>query len=154
RSRRDPAVTRPACGCRGFPPAQPGRPSSTRAFAAGLRRALCLVQERGRCRVSLTRTRFIEVPPGARPGFDHADVYRAGRRMYVAHTGADRVDVLDCGRLEYLRSLDDLPGVAGVLIDQRDDLLLTSDRGAARVSVFRCSDEQLLGEVAVGPHPN
>jgi hypothetical protein len=90
--------------------------------------------------VSLTRTRFIDVPPGARPGFDHADVDRAGRRMYVAHPGADRVDVLDCERLEYLRSLDDLPGVAGVLIDQRDDLLFTSDRGAARVSVFRCSD--------------
>ena len=27
------------------------------------------------------------------PGFDHADVYQAGRRMYVAHTGADRVVV-------------------------------------------------------------
>ena len=34
------------------------------------------------------------------------------------------------------------------------DLLFTSDREAARVSVFRCSDEQLLGRVAVGPHPN
>ena len=48
--------------------------------------------------VSLVRVGFIAVPPGAKPGFDHADVYRAGRRMYVAHTGADRVDVLDCER--------------------------------------------------------
>jgi len=104
--------------------------------------------------VSLTRTKFIDIPPGARPGFDHADVYRAERRMYVAHTGADRVDVLDCRRLEYLYSLDDLPGVAGVLIDERDDLLFTSDRGAARVSLFRCSDDQLLSQLAVGPHPN
>jgi hypothetical protein len=46
--------------------------------------------------VSLVRTGFIPVPAGAKPGFDHADVYRAGRRMYVAHTGADRVEVLDC----------------------------------------------------------
>ena len=46
--------------------------------------------------MSLVRTGFIAVPAGASPGFDHADVYRAGRRMYVAHTGADRVDVLDC----------------------------------------------------------
>jgi hypothetical protein len=30
----------------------------------------------------------------------------------------------------------------------------SSDRGAARVSVLRCSDEQLLGRVDVGPHPN
>jgi DNA-binding beta-propeller fold protein YncE len=104
--------------------------------------------------VSLHRVGFIDVPRGARPGFDHADVYRAGRRLYVAHTGADRVEVLDCERRRYLRSLDDLPGVAGVLIDQQDDLLFTSDRAAARVSVFSCRDERLLGRVRVGPHPN
>jgi DNA-binding beta-propeller fold protein YncE len=74
--------------------------------------------------------------------------------MYVAHTGADRVDVLDCHTHNFLRSLPGLPGVAGVLIDEAHDLLFTSDRGAARVSVFRCSDQQLLGQVAVGPNPN
>jgi serine/threonine-protein kinase len=104
--------------------------------------------------MSLERGGFIAIPPGAKPGFDHADVYRAGGRIYVAHTGADRVDVLDCKRREFLRSLPDLAGVAGVLIDEQGDLLFTSDRAAARVSVFRCSDEQLLGQVAVGPHPN
>ena len=104
--------------------------------------------------MSLVRTGFIPLPAGARPGFDHADVYRGGRRMYVAHTGADRVDVLDCEQQSFLRSLPDLPGVAGVLIDEEHDLLFTSDREAARVSVFRCSDEQLLGRVGVGAHPN
>jgi hypothetical protein len=104
--------------------------------------------------MSLERVGFIAIPPGAQPGFDHADIYRAGRRLYVAHTGADRVDVLDCDQRSFLRSLPDLPGVAGVLIDEEQDLLFTSDRGAARVSVFRCSDEQLLGRVEVGPHPN
>jgi hypothetical protein len=43
---------------------------------------------------------------------------------------------------------------ASVLIDEEHDLLFSSDRGAARVSVFRCSDEQLLGQTEVGPHPN
>jgi DNA-binding beta-propeller fold protein YncE len=104
--------------------------------------------------MSLEQVGFILIPAGAEPGFDHADTYRAGRRMYVAHTGADRVDVLDCSERSFLRSLPDLPGVAGVLIDEAADLLFTSDRGAARVSVFRCSDEQLLGQVQVGPHPN
>jgi DNA-binding beta-propeller fold protein YncE len=74
--------------------------------------------------------------------------------MYVAHTGADRIDVLDCEAQTYLRALPELPGVAGVLIDEADDLLFSSDRGAARVSVFRCSTEELLGRVEVGPHPN
>jgi DNA-binding beta-propeller fold protein YncE len=104
--------------------------------------------------MSLERVGFISVPPGAEPGFDHVDVYRPGRRMYVAHTGGDRVDVLDCDQRMFLHSLPDLPGVAGVLIDAEHDLLFTSDRAAARVSVFRCSDEQPLGQVQVGPHPN
>jgi DNA-binding beta-propeller fold protein YncE len=104
--------------------------------------------------MSLTRVAFVPVPPGGEPGFDHADIYRAARRMYVAHTGADRVDVLDGEGLTFLRVLPDLPGVAGVLIDEEQDLLFTSDRGAARVSVFRCSNEQLVGRVQVGPHPN
>lgn len=104
--------------------------------------------------MSLVRVGFIAVPPGAKPGFDHADVHRATRRMYVAHTGADRVDVLDCEQQTYVRSLPDLPGVAGVLIDEEHDLLFTSDRAADRVSVFSSSDEQLLARIGVGAHPN
>jgi DNA-binding beta-propeller fold protein YncE len=105
--------------------------------------------------VSLVRAGFVPIPSGAKPGFDHADVYRIGRRMYVAHTGADRIEVLDCEARTSLRSLPvELPGVAGVLIDEEHDRLFSSDRGAARVSFFRCSDEQLLGQVEVGPQPN
>ncbi len=105
--------------------------------------------------MGLVRTGFIPIPPGPKPGFDHADVHRAGRRLYVANTGADRIDVLDCKARAYLRALPaELPGVAGVLIDEEHDLLFSSDRRAARVSVFRCSDEQLLGQTEVGPHPN
>jgi DNA-binding beta-propeller fold protein YncE len=74
--------------------------------------------------------------------------------MYVAHTGADRVDVIDCRAGVFLHSIQGLPGVAGLLIDQGHDLLFTSDRACARVSVFRCSDEALVGRVEVGPHPN
>jgi DNA-binding beta-propeller fold protein YncE len=105
--------------------------------------------------VSLVRAGFIPIPPGAKPGFDHADVHRSSRRMYVAHTGADRIDVLDCEARTYLHALpSELPGVAGVLIHEEHDLLFSSDRGAARVSVFRGSDQQLLGQTEVGPHPN
>jgi DNA-binding beta-propeller fold protein YncE len=106
--------------------------------------------------MTLRRVGFTQVPPGAKPGFDHADTYQTptGSRIYVAHTGADRVDVIDCATGAYLRSIDDLPGVAGVLIDSTQDLLFTSDRAAARVSIFRASDEQLLGRVSVGQRPN
>jgi DNA-binding beta-propeller fold protein YncE len=104
--------------------------------------------------MSLERIGFVPLPPGDEAGFDHADVHVAGRLVYVAHTGANRVDVIDCTAHSFVRSLPDLPGVAGVLIDQTDDILFTSDRGCARVSVIRCSDEELVGQVAVGAHPN
>src|SRR5205823_11540924 len=105
--------------------------------------------------VTLARVGFIAIPPGAKQGFDHADVHRERRRIYVANTGADRIEVLDCNARSYLHAHPaELPGVAGVLIDEQQDLLFSSDRGAARVSVFLCSDERLLGQVEVGPHPN
>jgi DNA-binding beta-propeller fold protein YncE len=104
--------------------------------------------------VTLVRSGFVELPPGREPGFDHADVYRAGRRMYVAHTGADRVDVIDCAAAHFLHSLPGLPGVAGVLVDEGQGLLFTSDRAAARVSLFDLHGESLLGQVSVGAHPN
>ena len=106
--------------------------------------------------MTLRHVGFTPVPPGAKPGFDHADTYLdpRGSRIYVAHTGADRVDILDCRTGRYLRALDGLPGVAGVLIDSAQGLLFTSDRAAARVSVFRCADETLLARVPVGPRPN
>lgn len=106
--------------------------------------------------MSLVRVGFIPLPPGRKRGFDHADVWlgAGGPRMYVAHTAADRIDVIDCSARTFLRSLEGLPGVAGVLVDQEHDLLVSSDRACARVSVFRCSDEVLLGQVDVGPHPN
>src|SRR5215218_9491336 len=108
--------------------------------------------------MALERTGFIPIPPGPRAGFDHADVWLPQppgvARLYVAHTGADCIDVLDCASNTYLRALPGLPGVAGVLIDNQQDLLFSSDRGCARVSVFRCSDEALLGRVGVGQRPN
>jgi|SRR5581483_737119 len=108
--------------------------------------------------MALVQSCFIAIPPGRQPGFDHADVYQPSAaeaaRLHVAHTGADCIDVLDCTTNSYLHALPELPGVAGVLIDSEQDLLFSSDRGCARVSIFRCSDEALLGQVSVGQRPN
>ena len=107
--------------------------------------------------MTLTKTGFVPIPPGRERGFDHADTYydaAGGARVYVAHTGADRVEVIDCDSRTWLRALSGHPGVAGVLVSADADLLFTSDRAAAQASVYRCSDETLLGRIAVGEHPN
>ena len=51
--------------------------------------------------MGLVRTASSGSRLGKEPGFDHADVYRPGRPMYVAHTGADRIDVIDCEAQNY-----------------------------------------------------
>jgi DNA-binding beta-propeller fold protein YncE len=106
--------------------------------------------------MTLRRVAAIAVPAGARPGFDHGDVYLSAgaTRMYVAHTGADRIDVFDCACHEYLHDLRGHAGVAGVLIDSQRDVLLATDRAAATLSVYRASDESLLAQVGVGQRPN
>ena len=107
--------------------------------------------------MALTKAGFISIPRGKQPGFDHADVSRrapAAARLYVAHTGADRIVVINCFSNIYLHSLPDVPGVAGILIDNDQDLLFSSDRGCARASVYRCSDETVLGRIQVGDRPN
>jgi hypothetical protein len=107
--------------------------------------------------MALTRKHFIPISP-RQANFDHADVYRcespANSRLYVAHTGVDRIEIIDCSSNRYVRSLPDVPGVAGILINSKQDFLFLSDRGCARVSIYRCSDEKLLGRVTVGDRPN
>src|SRR6266536_21291 len=152
-SRTRPSTCSPGSCTAPTSPTTETRPRSRAACSRSPRASTCstsvtTVGSSCRCR-STTRSL-----PGAEPRFDHADLYRSGRRMYVAHTGADRIEVLDCAARSHLHALPDLPGVAGVLVDEEHDLLFSSDRGVERVSVFRCSDEQLLGQVAVGPHPN
>lgn len=100
---------------------------------------------------------FISVPPGARRGFDHADIYfphPGAARLYVAHTAADRIDVFDCAAKTYIGEIPDAPGVAGVLVANERGLILASDRGAARISFYNAVDETLCGRVKVDPRPN
>src|ERR1043165_8263206 len=105
--------------------------------------------------MSLRQRASIPLPGGPGKGFDHADTVTdpRGDRVYVAHTAMDAMDVIDCRTNTYLRTISDLPGVAGVLVDNAHDLLATSDRGASRVSLFRVSDERLLARVGAGPRP-
>ena len=101
--------------------------------------------------MSLRAAGAIPLPGGPGKGFDHADTVTApqGDRIYVAHTAMDAIDVIDCRTNAYLRTIGDLPGVAGVLVDNGHDLLVTSDRAVARVSLFRCSGTSPADSICV-----
>jgi hypothetical protein len=49
--------------------------------------------------MALRLTGHIDLPAHAgRGGFDHAAIHERTRRLYVAHTANDAVDVVDCNR--------------------------------------------------------
>lgn len=72
----------------------------------------------------------------------------------MAHTANDAVDVIDTVHGQRLRSIPNLPGVAGVLISNEKDLVFTSNRGEKTVGLFKQDHEDKLEKIRVGGYPN
>jgi DNA-binding beta-propeller fold protein YncE len=105
--------------------------------------------------MSLELLGHIELPVNLRPGgFDHAAVHCASGRLYVAHTANNALDVVDCVHDRYLRSIENLTGVAGVLVSDERHLVFTSNRGENTVGIFPAANEAGIAKVSVGIRPN
>src|SRR5215210_2057161 len=105
--------------------------------------------------MSLQLVHHIDLPPHkGRGGFDHADVHAASDRLYVAHTGNDALDIIDCARNRYLESITGFTAVAGALVSEQRGLVFTSNRGEDTVSIFAPGAELDAVKVRVGSRPN
>jgi len=105
--------------------------------------------------MSLKLLHSIDLPRHPAPGgFDHAAVHTAAGRLYVAHTANNAIDVIDCATDHYLRSIPGLTGVAGALVSEERNLVMTSNRGEDTIGIFSPDDEAELVKVAVGVRPN
>lgn len=105
--------------------------------------------------MALKLTGYIDLPAHtAEGGFDHAAIHDRSRRLYVAHTANDAVDVIDCARGTFAHSIAGLPAVAGVLVDGPRDLVFTSNRGEDTVGILRTSAGDRVDKVRVGVRPN
>ena len=62
------------------------------------------------------------------------------RRLYVAHTANDTVDIIDLSSQPYAGSVERLTGVAGALVDEASGLVFTSNRGEDTVGIFDAGD--------------
>src|SRR5262245_8161947 len=105
--------------------------------------------------MALKLSGYIDLPAHLGPGgFDHAAIHERTRRIYVAHTANDAVDVIDGARDAFLHSIGGLRAVAGVLVSEDRDCAFTSNRGEDTVGIFHPGEEAALAKVPVGVRPN
>jgi DNA-binding beta-propeller fold protein YncE len=98
---------------------------------------------------------YVDLPPHkGKGGFDHAAVHAASGHVFVAHTANDAVDVFDPMRRAYLYSIPDLPGVAGALVSDEGQLILSSNRGADTIGIFAPGQDPTVRRLGVGVRPN
>jgi DNA-binding beta-propeller fold protein YncE len=98
---------------------------------------------------------FVALPEHvASGGFDHAAVHAASGHVYVAHTANSAVDVFDPASHKHLYSVPHLPGVAGVLVSDEAQLIITSNRAENTIGVFAPGPDPQVAKVAVGVRPN
>lgn len=98
---------------------------------------------------------YIDLPPHVTSGgFDHAAVHGASSQLFVAHTANDALDVIDCERDIFVRSVPDHIGIAGALVSDELDLVFTSNRGDNSVSILSPLDHQVVTTIPVGVRPN
>jgi len=94
----------------------------------------------------------IEIPNALNSEFDHAAFDPRTRRVFIAHTARDCIEVIDNDAQKHIATLPGFPGVAGAVAD--DGEVLATNRGAASVAWL---DGQTYGTKAVfncGPRPN
>ena len=103
----------------------------------------------------LRHTGYIALPKHTgKGGFDHAAVHAASGQVYVAHTANDSVDVFDPASGKYEFSIPSLSGVAGVLVSDDAQLIITSNRAENTIGIFPPGPDPKVLKVAVGVHPN
>src|SRR5438045_4784632 len=74
----------------------------------------------------------IGIPRSAGSSFDHGAFDPKTRRIFVAHTGRDCVEVIDHDAGRHIATLPGFPEAAGVVAD--DGIVLVTNRGAASVA--------------------
>jgi DNA-binding beta-propeller fold protein YncE len=98
---------------------------------------------------------YVDLPEHrASGGFDHAAVHAASGHVYVAHTANDAVDVFDPVSQRHLYSVPQLRGVAGVLVSDEAQLVISSNRAENTISIFGPGPDPQVLKVAVGVRPN
>jgi DNA-binding beta-propeller fold protein YncE len=102
--------------------------------------------------MSLKTVGIIEIPDAAGSEFDHGAFDPATRRVFVAHTGRDRIEVIDHDAGKHIATLPGFPEAAGVVAN--DGFVLVTNRGAASLAWLDARSLETLAVFKTGLRPN
>src|SRR3954471_22000877 len=94
----------------------------------------------------------IEIPGSAGSSFDHGAFDPKSRRIFVAHTGHDCVEVIDHDTGRHVATLPGFPEAAGVVAD--DGVVLVTNRGAASLAWVDAVTFETRAVFKTCPKPN
>ena len=90
----------------------------------------------------------IPIPGAAGSDFDHAAFDAKSRRVFIAHTARDCIEVIDHDAGRHLATLPGFPGVAGAVAD--DGQVLVTNRGSASVALLDATTLETHGTFKTG----
>jgi hypothetical protein len=111
-----------------------------------------LLTDRPEIVTPLKATGTINIPDAAGTLFDHGSFEPRTRRVFVAHTARDRIEVIDHDASRHLATLHGFPEAAGVVAD--DGHVLVTNRGAARLAWVDACSLKMRAEFDTGIRPN
>jgi hypothetical protein len=87
---------------------------------------------RGDIAMSLMAAGIIEIPNSLGSSFDHGALDPETRRVFIAHTARDSLEVVDADANQHVATLRGFPGAAGVVADKGS--VLVTNRGSASLA--------------------
>jgi len=94
----------------------------------------------------------IEIPNAAGSAFDHGAFDPKTRRIFIAHTARDCVEVIDHDAGKHIATLSGFAGVAGAVAD--DGEILVTNRGSASAAWLDAASLETKAVFKTGARPN
>ncbi|CAN7417178.1 hypothetical protein LJR220_003749 [Bradyrhizobium sp. LjRoot220] len=95
---------------------------------------------------------IIAIPEAAGSEFDHAAFDAKSRRVFIAHTARDCIEVIDHDAGRHIATLPGFPGVAGAVAD--DGQILATNRGGASIALLDAVTLETRAMPKTGRRPN
>jgi DNA-binding beta-propeller fold protein YncE len=102
--------------------------------------------------MSLKTLGIVAIPDAAGSEFDHGAFEPTTRRIFVAHTARDSIEVIDHDAGHHIATLPGFPEAAGVVAD--DGAVLVTNRGAASLAWLDAHSLKTEAVFKTGARPN